>query len=683
MSNQLDNEDLAQAINRPLEEEAKEAASAEFHELLDFSHGDLDGDSGSLLAKIEDDPTLSFRTSDQSSYNDNRWLYATRSGEKVIVTFTSRLAGGNELYKQLIYHLIPEFHPYGKVRSYRSTRTYSYACDYLDWYLLSPNGLDATPESIRTITVPMINRALDMARDEGIYRHYSFLYFILAFWISLSAQKLISRELRLDIPLNKVVTKARQKSVQEKVAAETQGWKPYTEGELSSMVEYALFWTEEAMPTLMEIRDFIVESLSVHKVGFLVRSKPDLEIEEMLGKKVKGVTVCGYETRPTKAKITSSSGRELEYDYIAYTWKNNYRVALDNVMQGILVLFSLITGLRSSELAELDFDDITQSGDGEYTVNVVRFKTSNDPNYFGEPDAIPLPDFLGEIITQFKQLREVEVHMRTRKVFYCAKGGKVASIMARSIQKSMKRIGEVTGIDGVHPHRFRKTIAEMLINRSERNIDVIRMLFGHRSYKMTLRYIARNPYIISSVAEAIETHYAQDFINLVSAVQGGGYSGSAAERIAAKSAEKPLLFKGKLLRMTIYNYIAYLIEAGEPVFIKRASVGVYCVSNDEYSADQLPPCLEGKCLSDGPIQPDTSNCKLDCKNAVVLSDAKGELEKNISFYRGLLDGGPGMLSRLSRREIERQIKINEVHLSNLGNTKCFGKASVVAGDVVQ
>ncbi|QIB52413.1 tyrosine-type recombinase/integrase [Pseudomonas sp. OIL-1] len=652
----------------PRELGTQEAASAAFHEIYDFSHGEVHDGSGSLLEKIKADPTLSFLTSTVSSYRDDHWRYVTRSGEQIVVRFSSTLPGARKLYKELIYHLVPEFHPFGRVRSYRSTATYAHACEYLDWYIFSENGLEANADSIQVITVSMINKALDRARDKGVYRHYSFLYFIITFWISLSAQRMLSKELRLDIPLSKIDTRSRKRSVQQKIAAETKGWHPFSEGELSNLIEYALFWTEEALPELLTIQAYINETLSNHKAGFLVRSQPDIKMESVLGKKVNGKLVCGYESKIRKNKKVTTSGRVLYYDYVEYRWKNSYRKAIDNVMQGVLVLCSVVTGLRSSELSELKFSDVQLSEEGGYSLKVVRFKTSSDPNYFGDADVIPLPDFLGETLCGLEKLRNVKARMRGGRIFESAMGKRTATIMARSIQKSMLRIGDAVGVDGVHPHRFRKTIAEMLISRSERNIDLIRMLFGHRSYTMTLRYIARNPYIIASIAETIENHYAESFIEIVSAVQGGSYSGNAADAIKKSFGKRPALFKGKLLRLTISNYITYLLQAGEPVFIKRASVGVFCVSNEFYSKGNLPPCRIGRENFAAVLRPDPSNCKLDCKHVVVLAEARSEMQKNVIFYQKLLASDSAKLTTKARREIMHQIEVNELHLSNLQRT---------------
>lgn len=639
----------------------QEASDAEYSEIFELSHGDTKEQGvGSLLIKLREDPQQSFFVSERSRFGDIQWAFEAQSrGSRVAVLFNSEIEGFNDLKRQLVYHLIPQFHPFGKVRSYRSTATYGHTCHYISLYLLEPNGLDGSAASIQILSTRLINDALDRARDCGSYRHYTFLYFMITFWIHLSMQRLISKELRLDVPLHKIDTKERQKSIQATIAASQVGWKRFSEDDISNLIDYALFWTEEALPELQNIRTYLINSgITAQKHNAVKRSCPQVELEQILSKKVGGIEICGY-------SLLIFTRRYVHYEY---TWKDQYRKALDNVMQGILVLFSLTTGMRSSELAELKFDDINRGENGSYSIDITRYKTSVDPNYFGDRDTIPLPSLVGELIDSYRELRDMPGRMRKGFIFETALARGTAKRMIRSIQRSMTRIGEAAGVDGVHTHRFRKTVAEMLLSRSEMNIDLIRMLFGHRSYRMTLRYIARNPYLISAVSEAMQSHYAEDFINIVTSIKGGGYSGPAADRIASRTNAKPVLFKGKLLRTTIYRYIAFLLESGDPIFIKRTGLGTYCVSNDEFTESSLPPCLIGKSLAEGSLVPDVSNCKLECKNAVILSDAADSLVRNVTFYRDLLEGVPGSLSAAAKKALIHRIHVNEVHLSNLAQT---------------
>src|SRR5690606_14888800 len=114
-------------------------------------------------------------------------------------------------------------------------------------------------------------------------------------------------------------------------------------------------------------------------------------------------------------------------------------------------------------------------------------------------------------------------------------------------------------VERIHCHRFRKTIAEILINRDERNIDIIRALFGHKSYAMTLQYISRNPLMVRTVALAIEKNYTREFHEIVAGIRYGAYSGDAATRIYDQISKRPDEFSGKQLKVSLMSYISHLL----------------------------------------------------------------------------------------------------------------------------
>jgi integrase len=649
-----------------IEADSNEAASFELEtlRLLTASSGSLQRQS-SLLAKVETDQTQSFGISEYSLYKEDRWILerpAHKTPHRIL--FNSEIAGGNALKKALVYHLLPQFHPFGRLRSFVSSTTYAHAFRYLELHLLVPNGIDASAESIRAISVRLINEALDRARDQGSQRQYFLLYFIVSFWAGLSEQKLIPSPLRLDVPSRSFGTSDREKDIYSAIAKEHKGWSPFSEEELSKLVEYAFFWAERAVPVLLEIQQFLKDKLAQKFIFSQYRLEA---FEDTLGRQIDGVTICGYK-RSFSIQRSVHKGREYIYDRYVYWWRRNYWEAVDRVRDGILILVALISGLRQSELAILTFDDVVLGEDGEWQLNATRFKTSNDPNYFGTSDQIPLPAFICTMVKDYKTLRTFIGGFRSGLLFEQVANPREAKLLGRATARAIRTTGETVGVDSVHLHRFRKTIAEILINRSERNIDLIRMLFGHKSYVMSLRYIARNPFLVHSVAETLETHYADAFAEIATAVSRGAHSGKAAERIAHSAAARPELFKGKLLRITVFRYISHLLQAGEPIFIQRTGIGMYCVSSDSYTASNPPPCVE-KALAisnGGDVVPDPSNCQLECDNLVLLEAATETLEKNITFYSNLLNGAPGALAKRVQKQLVSKIEINERHLAHLG-----------------
>lgn len=646
-----------------LEQENKEASRFQFEEILNASTGSIQSVRG-LITKLDACPNQDFSVSDYSHFRDDRWELMKKDGfitKRVL--FNSELEGSNYLKKLITYHLMPAFNPFGTIRSFESTQTYAFVHSLAETYIFKANALTATPKDINLITAKMLNTALDSARDDGAGRHYHFLFFYIRFWLSLSDQYLIPKEYCLDVTTRLIDTKERHQDIINEIEAKHQGWKSYTESDLANLINYALFWTEKAIPVLLEARNYLEsKGIPLQKHSHYIQPKDDLEFENIFGKKIDGIKIIGF----TKRVVTSIVD-EHSYSYPHYYWKYTYALALDRVRNGLFILIALITGMRRKELGLLTFTDVFEDKNGEWFINITRFKTTIDPNFFGETEAIPLPDFIGEMVKSYEYLRNFSAFMRNGLLFQPVSNSHEVNVMERMIGNLARNLRDEVGVDSVHTHRFRKTIAEILIHRSERNIDVIRMLFGHKSYKMTLRYIARNPYLVSSIVEVMEEHFTADFVNIVSAVRNGKYSGPAAERLASIVNTRSEFFTGKILKYTIFEYVSYLLEAGEPLFIQRTTLGTYCLAGNTYTMDNPPPCLVGRHLTHDSIMPDPSNCQLGCENVVVTESAKVALEDNVAFYSQLLTQSSTKLSKIAEREYRKKIKLNEIHLANLNN----------------
>lgn len=647
---------------KTLEKENKEAAAFEFEKIRNLSVGSNAPVVSSLITKLNVCPDFNFSVSDYSYYRDDQWVFMMREGyttKKVL--FNSELEGSNHLKKLITYHLIPAFNPFGTIKSYVSTETYAHIHVLAEKYIFKANALTATPKDINFITARMLNNALDSARDTGAGRHYNFLFFYICFWLSLSEQGLIPREFCLDVKTRLIDTKERHKDIIYHIEAKHEGWKPYTDSELAELIEYALFWTDKAIPVILEARNHLQsKSLDKKKHREYIQPRDDLKFENLLGKTIDGIEIIGFGKRINTRYVNGKV-----YSYPHYSWRYKFSLALDKVRNGLFILIALITGMRRKELGSLTFDDIFQKNNGEWFINITRFKTSIDPNYFGETEIIPLPDFIGQHVATYKGLREFSNYMRDGLVFQPVSNPRKLNVIERMIDKLAMNLRDEVGIDTIHTHRFRKTIAAILIERSERNIDLVRMLFGHKSYKMTLRYIARNPYLVSSIVEVMEEHFTADFVDIVTAVRKGVYSGPAGERVAKLVNPRPELFIGKILKYTVFEYVSYLLEAGEPLFIQRTALGNYCFTGEKYTINNPPPCLMGRDLSDTNLKPDISNCHLDCKNVVVTECAKDALQNNVTFYSQLLESSSEKLSKVAEREYRKKIKINEFHLANL------------------
>ena len=72
------------------------------------------------------------------------------------------------------------------------------------------------------------------------------------------------------------------------------------------------------------------------------------------------------------------------------------------------------------------------------------------------------------------------------KALFTGKGSN--RIQKNGIEAAVKRIGERAGVDNVHPHRFRRTLATELISRGAAIQDV-QMILGHEDIRTTQVYV--------------------------------------------------------------------------------------------------------------------------------------------------------------------------------------------------
>lgn len=656
MSDYTDEQDR---IIAEFEADAGEAALATFEALLEETTGHLELGKSGLLNKLRLFPGGGFPVSLYSQFKDPIWKFTDEAkGTPQNLYFDRDMPGSNELKRELVYHLVPAFTPFARIKSFSSTRTRSYDYRFLEMYVLEPNRLTAIPEHLQLITMPMLNQALDDAKASGQSSHYSGLFFFLRFWSSLSSHKLISEEFRLSPELTGVETKERHKDVLETFAGSLQTWIPFSEPELEKLVNNALFWLEEAVPRLLKAREYLIETgIENYTKGVVKRVGRQPEFEQAMGIEINGTVVLRY------SMTDSFSGK---IPTISYRWLSDYATAIDKVRNAVFVFVALVTGMRRNELAALTFDDVSCDEAGQYCIDVTRFKTAYDPNYNGETESLPLPTYVGKIIENLKTLRKLRDYYKNGLIFQTSFSA-TAVVNEQPIlpQNIIWDLEEATGIERIHPHRFRKTIAEILINRSERNIDVIRLLFGHHSYAMTLKYISRNPYLVRSVAQALEESYSKEFHEIVSAVRDGSYSGDAANRLAKQINKRPDEFKGKRLKVSILIYVSHLLSAGTPIYVGRTAVGTYCVTADDFDEDNLPPCLIGRSRPDGRVRPDPTNCQIECRNTVVVGKAEAAMTENVRFYEELLESGGEALSPRVRRNIQKKIDAHMRHLENL------------------
>lgn len=161
------------------------------------------------------------------------------------------------------------------------------------------------------------------------------------------------------------------------------------------------------------------------------------------------------------------------------------REACTNARDLALVDFLYSTGCRVSEVSRLNIADI----DFEKMECVVVGKGNKERIVYLSPvAAMHLQEYL-------------QCRTDISDALFVGKGGK--RLGKNGIEAALKRIGDAAGVENVHPHRYRRTLATNLLDRGM-NIQDVATILGHADLKTTQIYC----YISQSNVKAAYNKYA-------------------------------------------------------------------------------------------------------------------------------------------------------------------------------
>ncbi len=157
------------------------------------------------------------------------------------------------------------------------------------------------------------------------------------------------------------------------------------------------------------------------------------------------------------------------------------------------------TGLRATELCELAADAVTRIGGDRYWLRVPVGKLRNDR-------MIPLHPEVVDLFADWTAANADHIRASGRLL-----ADEHAPLDRRTVHRIVNQIGRNAGIDDMHAHRLRHTLATQAINRGMR-LEAIAALLGHRSLEMTLVYAKITDRVVAdeyaSVCEQIDALYA-------------------------------------------------------------------------------------------------------------------------------------------------------------------------------
>lgn len=145
------------------------------------------------------------------------------------------------------------------------------------------------------------------------------------------------------------------------------------------------------------------------------------------------------------------------------------RNSCENIRDLALIDFLYCTGCRVSEVSGLDISDI----DFEHMECTVLGK--------GNKERIV---YLTEVASMHLQ-EYINSRNDCLDALFVGKGGKRLS--KNGIEALLRRLGNKSGVENVHPHRYRRTLATNLLDRGMRIQDVA-IILGHADLKTTQIY---------------------------------------------------------------------------------------------------------------------------------------------------------------------------------------------------
>ena len=151
------------------------------------------------------------------------------------------------------------------------------------------------------------------------------------------------------------------------------------------------------------------------------------------------------------------------------------RTSCNTLRDRALVEFLYSTGVRVSELVALNVGDI-EMGRQEL---IVYGKGSKERKTY-------LTDQAKFYLRRYLQTRTDEKDLQNRPLFV-TRDKPHDRLTVAGIQYMLRHLGEQAGVNNVHPHRFRRTIATDLLNRGM-PIEQVKEFLGHEKLDTTMIY---------------------------------------------------------------------------------------------------------------------------------------------------------------------------------------------------
>lgn len=288
----------------------------------------------------------------------------------------------------------------------------------------------------------------------------------------------------------------------------------------------------------------------------------------------------------------------------------------------VVVLF-LVTGMRSSEMYLLEANNSWQVDNHNYRIKLKVSKTSEAST--GDIVTLPIPEIAYKAFKCLEELTsEARKSGKTNKLMVSMYSNFGKEIVERSINQFIGRWCKELGIEHIHPHQFRKTIAMFAIYQDPNNISVIKRLFSHKSLAMTLSYVVKMPGMDEEIKKVVVEKNKELLKEILNAIENkciGGVAGAKMKNLISEHTA----YKARLNDNgweNLEQYIQILVEEGLTV-LHRTSFGAICTNNHSGFSH---------------LSNEQCNCNVtDCNWSIFTSNSVEDLIDTIEFHTKFLE----------------------------------------------
>lgn len=178
--------------------------------------------------------------------------------------------------------------------------------------------------------------------------------------------------------------------------------------------------------------------------------------------------------RPARPITTTEKVLDIQ-DYLKYKNKRDY----------MLFLLGVTTGYRAGDLVKLKVRDIKEAlSRKEFTIyegKKMNSKSIKERNR--KPRTV-------EIIPEVAKILKEYIHnKKDYEYIFPSRKGTNKAIGVQAVSNILKEAGSYFGLHDITAHSMRKTYAYKIYIESEKDIEAVKELLGHRSREETKRYI--------------------------------------------------------------------------------------------------------------------------------------------------------------------------------------------------